>query len=85
MKPAEGILVMSSPTIATVVKMMESLPENLQEQVIDHLREYIDDLQDELQWDDSFKQTQTKLIEAARRAKQEIAQGLSSPLDYDQL
>jgi archaellum biogenesis ATPase FlaH len=82
---AKGSLVMSSPTIATLVKMMESLPENVQEQVLDHLREYIDDLQDELQWDTSFKQTQTKLIQAAQRAKQEIAQGLSSPLDYDQL
>ena len=76
---------MSSPTIATVVKLMESLPETVQAQVLDHLRDYIDDLQDELQWDTSFKQTQVKLVEAARRAKQQIAEGLSSPMDYDQL
>lgn len=76
---------MSSPTIATVIKIMESLPETVQEQVLDHLREYIDDLQDERQWDTSFKQTQTKLVGAARRAKQQVADGLSSPMDDDRL
>jgi len=33
--------VMASPTIATVVKMLEALPETTQNQVVEHLREYI--------------------------------------------
>ncbi len=32
---------MSSRAIATLVKMMESLPEILQDRVVEHLREYI--------------------------------------------
>lgn len=76
---------MSSTAIATLTKMIESLPESVQHQVVEHVREYLDDLQDELQWDALFKKTQPQLVAAARRAKQEIAQGLAQPMDYDQL
>ena len=76
---------MSSTAIATVIKMMESLPETTQDQVVEHLREYIADLQDEIQWDISFKKTQSQLIAAAQRARQEIAEGHAKPLDYDRL
>ncbi len=75
----------STAAIVTVTKMLESLPEAVQEQVVEHLREYLADLQDELQWDSLFQQTQPQLVAAARRAKQEIAQGRAQPLDYDQL
>ena len=76
---------MSSAVIATVVKMIESLPDPVQDRVADHLREYIEDLRDELQWDSTFKKTQVQLIAAARRAKQEITAGQAKPLDYEQL
>jgi alpha/beta superfamily hydrolase len=76
---------MSSTAITTVVKMMESLPIEVQEQVLEHLRDYIEDLQDEIQWDRSFQNTQEKLVAAARRAKQEIAEGYAIAMDYDQL
>ena len=76
---------MSSTVIVTVTKMLESLPEPAQEQVVEHLREYLEDLQDKLQWDSLFKKTQPQLIAAARRAKHEIAQGLAKPIDYGQL
>lgn len=76
---------MSSPSIATVVKMIESLPENAQNRVLEHLREYIQDLEEELKWEKSFKTTQPNLIAAAKRAKHEIAEGLSEPMDYDKL
>ncbi|MFB2876264.1 MULTISPECIES: hypothetical protein [Floridanema] len=65
--------------------MMESLPKTLQEQVAEHLREYIADLEDEIKWDKSFQKTQQQLIKAARRAKQEIAEGKANLLDYEQL
>jgi hypothetical protein len=40
---------MSSRAIATLVKIMESLPETLQDKVVEHLREYLEDLRDEEQ------------------------------------
>jgi len=42
-------------------------------------------MQDEIQWDISFKKTQQQLIAAAQRAKQEIAAGHAAPMDYNQL
>lgn len=76
---------MSSTAVVTLVKMVELLPDTAQDQVVEHLREYIATLQDELKWDATFKKTQPQLIAAARRAKQEIAAGLATPLDLDQL
>ena len=72
---------MTSTAIATVTKMLESLPETVQDQVVEHLREYLADLQDELEWDSLFKRTQSQLMAAARRAKQEIVEGHAQPLD----
>ncbi|MGA3115306.1 MAG: hypothetical protein ABSF90_12850 [Syntrophobacteraceae bacterium] len=76
---------MSSKAIATVVKMMESLPEPAQEQIVTHLRHYLEELQDELRWDNLFKKTQPQLVAAAKRAKQEIAAGQAKPMDLDSL
>jgi len=76
---------MSSAVITTVIKMMESLPEPEQDRVVDHLREYIADLREEMQWEATFQKTQSQLVAAARRAKQEIAAGQAQPLDPDQL
>ncbi|MFN7416210.1 MAG: hypothetical protein ACK5RT_20395 [Dolichospermum sp.] len=76
---------MSSPAITTVIKMMESLSEDAQDRVTEHLREYLADLQDNLKWDNSFQKTQQKLIASAQRAKREIAEGLAKPMDYDKL
>ncbi|MGB8699910.1 MAG: hypothetical protein WCD18_10885 [Thermosynechococcaceae cyanobacterium] len=76
---------MSSTAITTVVKMMESLQADVQDRVVEHIREYVSDLQDEAQWEESFHRTQENLVAAARRAKQEIAEGQASAMDYDQL
>jgi hypothetical protein len=76
---------MSPEAIATLVKMLESLPEATQDQVIEHLRQYIEDLRDELQWDRSFEKTQEQLAAAGKRAKQGIAKGRATPLDLDRL
>jgi hypothetical protein len=76
---------MSSASIATVIKIMETLPEATQNQVVEHLREYLEDIQDETNWDRAFERTQDRLVAAARRARQEIAAGEARPLDPDQL
>lgn len=76
---------MSSTSITTIAKMLESLPVEMQDRVVEHLRQYIDDLQDEMRWSQSFQRTQPNLIAAARRAKQEIAEGQATAMDYEQL
>ena len=47
---------------ATVMKMMESLPESIQARVLEHLQDYIEDIRDEMQWDESFARSQDKLF-----------------------
>ena len=74
---------MSTATIETVVKMLETLPAPTQERAVEHLREYIEDLKDEARWDGQFDKSSKKLVEAARRAKAEIAQGKSAPMDFE--
>jgi hypothetical protein len=76
---------MSSPAITTIVKMVESLPDELQAQVVEHVRAYLAELEDEKRWDTSFKRTEDNLVTAARKAKAEIAAGLATPMDYAQL
>lgn len=76
---------MISTAIATMVKMLEGLPETTQAQAVEHLREYIEEIQDDAAWDTKFRQTQKQLVVAARQAKREIAAGLAEPMDYTQL
>lgn len=70
---------MSSPAIETMIKMMETLPEDARAQVVEHLREYLEDLADEARWDETFQKTQPGLVAAAQRARREIAAGEAKP------
>ncbi len=71
--------------IDAVIEMMESLPETLQQQVAEYLKEYIADLKDELQWEQSFNKTQPQLVAAAKRAKKEIAEGKAQEMRINEL
>ena len=74
---------MPSSAIATSIKIMESLPETLQDKVVEHLREYLEDLREQDRCNLSFPNTQQSLIMAAQRAKQEVYAGKAQPLDID--
>ena len=74
---------MSSENIATITQMLESLPETAQTQLIEHLREYIANLQNELEWDNLVSKTQNNLIKAAKQAKQKITKEKSQPIAND--
>ncbi|MFA5354551.1 MAG: hypothetical protein WC291_10010 [Thermodesulfovibrionales bacterium] len=75
----------STATMMTMMKMLESLPEQIQERVLDHMREYIEDIRDEAKWNDSFSRTQTRLVAAARQARKEMSEGKASPMDPKKL
>lgn len=76
---------MKSAATTTMTKMLESLPEALQDRVLEHMRDYIEDLRDEVKWDRSFSRTQGTLVEAARQARKDIVAGKSAPMDMDSL
>ncbi len=72
---------MSSQTIATVIKMLESLPDSAQNEVAEHLRNYIAEIQDDIRWDGLFKSSESKLTAMVRQAIKDIAQGKAHPTD----
>jgi hypothetical protein len=76
---------MTTPAINTLIKMMENLPEDTQDHLVELLRQVIADIQDDAAWDTSFKITHAKLEAAAKNARQEIAKGLSTPMDFSRL
>ena len=76
---------MVTPSIATVVKMMEALPEETQSQVVEHLREWLLDMEDEAIWDESFARTQKQLYEAAQDVRKQVAEDKSEPMDFNRL
>ena len=76
---------MDTAAATTMMKMLESVPDALQEEVVEHMRDYIEDIRDEAKWKKSFSRTQDKLVAVARRARKEIAEGKASPMDVDKL
>ena len=76
---------MSTASVATVTKMLESLPVPLQDRVVEHLQEYIEDLRDELRWNVQFRNSQSQLAATARNARKQIAEGLAEPMDISKL
>jgi hypothetical protein len=65
--------------------MMESLPESAQDRVIEQLRLYIEEVNEEIQWDSLVAKTQPKLVDAARKARRQISEGHSIPFDEGRL
>jgi len=76
---------MASEATMTIIKMLETLPEQAQDRVVEHLREYIEDVRDEALWNESFCRTQANLVSAAQRARKEIAEGKTTLLDIEKL
>jgi len=76
---------MTAPALVTVIRMMEELPEPVQNQVVSHLQEYLAALNEELKWDAAFRSTQSRLSALAKRARQEIEDGKAIPMDFNRL
>ncbi|MFH1975102.1 MAG: hypothetical protein ABIJ52_06015 [Pseudomonadota bacterium] len=75
------------PTSAsiTMMKMIESLPEPLQERALEHMQQYVEDARDELKWNEAFVKSQSKLVASARQAREEIVRGRATPMNFEDL
>jgi hypothetical protein len=74
-----------SKATETVVKMIESLPEKVQERVVEELQALVEEARDDERWDGLFERKKSRLVAAARKARKEIAAGKASDMDYDKL
>ncbi len=59
---------MPSEATAAMVEMMEALPEHAQYRVVEHLREYIEDLRDDAMWGNSYFETAEKAESVSRES-----------------
>jgi hypothetical protein len=74
-----------SKATETAAKMIESLPEAVQERVVDDLRVLVEDARAEANWDYLIAQKKDGLAAAARKARKEIAEGKATDMDFDKL
>lgn len=75
----------SMPAIESMVKVLESVPVESRARIIQQLQEYLDDLLDDLPWDETFARTQDQLAAMADQARRDIAAGLAEPFDPSRL
>jgi hypothetical protein len=76
---------MKSSATLTIVKMLEGLPESIQDRVVEHIRDYIEDMREEAQWAETFSQSQEKLASLAQQARKDKANGKAISMDFDKL
>ena len=70
--------------IETAIKLLETLPEPAQVQLVEELRRLALEVNEEARWEKLFAQSD-KLKAAAVKARQEIVAGKSSDFDFDKL
>ena len=73
-----------SKATETAVKLLESLPEETQDTIIEALRQLVHEAQDEAQWNQQF-QNREGLMAAARKARADVAASKATNMNYEQL
>ena len=76
---------MSMTSIETLKKMLEALPETVQDRAVEHLREYLEEITDDLRWDEQYTASSKELSDVARKVRSEIADGETEPMDLGRL
>jgi hypothetical protein len=74
-----------SKAIETAIKMIESLPESVQDRVVEELRILVEDVREQAKWDALIESKKGGLVAAARKARKEIAAGKATDMDFDKL
>ena len=69
----------------TVTKMIEALPEHLQNKLLDEITPIISEALDEAKWEAQFQRGSSKLIEIAEAVKKQVSTGGSEPMDFSKL
>ena len=76
---------MSFSNVTILTRKLESLPEEYREKFAKYISEHLEDFEDEMRWDESFKRTSAKLSEMARNARNEIEKGQAESMDFERL
>jgi len=74
-----------SKATETAIKILESLPEETQERVVEELRSLVEEIRDEKRWNELFERKKAGLVAAARKVRKDVAAGKATEMDYDKL
>lgn len=74
---------MKTNSINTVVKIMEQLPADIQENIENKIRNIASEINDEKKWQDSYKND--NLIKFAQKVKEDIKKGNIEKMDFSKL
>ncbi|HOF02159.1 MAG TPA: hypothetical protein PK385_11660 [Spirochaetota bacterium] len=74
---------MKTNSINTVVKIMEQLPDDIQENIENKIRKIASKINDEKKWQDSYKND--NLIKFAKKVKDDIKKGKIEKMDFSKL
>ena len=61
------------------------MPDDIRENIARYISEHLDDIEDEMRWDESFKRTAPKLEEFARQARKQMREGKTEEMDFSKL
>jgi hypothetical protein len=76
---------MASAAVETLIKMVESVPEPVQEKLVERVRELLHEMREDLKWEEVFARSQNKLADEAREVRKQIRSGLAEPMDLEKL
>ncbi len=76
---------MSLSNVTILNEKLNDLPEEFREKVAQYITDHLEEIKDEMRWDNNFRRTATKLAEFARQAKKEIYKGKAVEMDYEKL
>jgi len=65
--------------------MREPITKDVKHNIVERLKNFFQDFYDKLRWDYLFKKKEKKLVEVAKKARQEIAEGKAKVMDYNKL
>ena len=69
----------------TIIKMIESLPFNIQDRILKEVEAIVADAIDESDWQSKFERKEERLIAMAKRVKKQVAAGKAKRMDYSKL
>jgi len=73
---------MSNTNVTILNEKLSDLPDEVREKVANYISEHLEDIQDDLRWDESFKRTSSKLAEFAQKARKEMREGKAEEMDF---
>lgn len=76
---------MNTSNITTLNKKLGNLPADLREKLAQYISENLEDIKDEMRWDESFKRTSSKLVEFAQKARKDMQEGKAEEMDFSKL